>query len=101
MNTAPAVGAVAATRGISPPVRTVVVGALLFGAVAVPYGTPGARRGRDARSGRGGHDRSPEESGPLGGCRREPGRGKGRALGARTAVGPRYPDRQPAPDRRP
>ncbi|MER6272375.1 ferredoxin family protein [Streptomyces sp900105755] len=33
-----------------------------------------------------------EESGLLGGYRRELGWGSGRALGARTAVGPRYPE---------
>ncbi|WP_369264802.1 hypothetical protein [Streptomyces sp. R35] len=39
------------------------------------------------------HDvREREEAGLLGGYRRELGRGRGRALGARTAVGPEFPD---------
>ncbi|WP_316755830.1 hypothetical protein [Streptomyces herbicida] len=39
------------------------------------------------------HDvRELEESGLLGGYRRELGWGRGRALGARAAVGPEFPD---------
>ncbi|MFE9999910.1 hypothetical protein [Streptomyces avermitilis] len=40
-----------------------------------------------------------EDSGLLGGYRRELGWGNGRALGARTAVGPEFPE--PPPSRGP
>lgn len=55
----------------------------LFVAPLVSAAAPGSRF-RDVRE--------LEESGLLGGYRRELGWGKGRALGARTAVGPLYPD---------